>query len=157
MVAKIRSHLARLLETCRIRHCTAPIRAPHCNPVERTNRTIKIMISQCVERDHRRWDERLPKLKFAYNTAKHEAIDFTLAYLNHGRELIGLPIDERTDRPPADSPNRVEQRLCDTQEFVRIQLARAFHRQEQSLQFKMTRMVSKDRGVGLEKIICTIG
>lgn len=123
------SQLARLLETFKIHHRTAPVRAPHCNPVERANRTIKTMI-QYVDRDHKRWDEHLPELKFAFNTAKNEATNFTPAFLNYGHELIGAQVDERANRPPADAPNRVQQRLQDTQELVRIQLARAFQQQE---------------------------
>jgi len=40
----------------------------HCNPVERTNKTIKIMIAQYVGRNHH-WDQQIATLQFAYNTA----------------------------------------------------------------------------------------
>jgi hypothetical protein len=60
---------------------------PQCNPVERTNRTIKTMIAQYVGRNHRRWDEKLAALAYAYNSASHDATGFTPAYLNCGREL----------------------------------------------------------------------
>ncbi|KAL6417431.1 hypothetical protein ACFW04_012743 [Cataglyphis niger] len=65
--------LAARLKACHIEHRTAPVRAPHCNPVERTNRTIKTMIAQYVDRDHREWDEALHALQFAYNTARRLA------------------------------------------------------------------------------------
>lgn len=89
------AQLAKLLESFQIQHRTAPVQAPHCNPVERTNRTIKTMIAQFIEKDHRRWNERLIELQFAFNTAKHEATNFTPAYLNHGRELAGITKEER--------------------------------------------------------------
>lgn len=34
-------------------YVTTPAYASHCNPVEKTNRTIKTMISQFVEKDQR--------------------------------------------------------------------------------------------------------
>src|SRR5436190_4810744 len=79
-----------------IQHRTAPVRAPHCNPVERTNRTIKTMVAQYVGQDHRAWDEHIPALQFAYNTAPHDATGYTPAYLNCGRELaLPSPLPNR--------------------------------------------------------------
>lgn len=69
-----------------IQHRTAPVYAPHCNPIEKTNRIIKTMIGQFVEDDHRAWDEHLPALQFAFNTAVHDATSYTPVYLNHDRE-----------------------------------------------------------------------
>ncbi|KMQ93757.1 gypsy retrotransposon integrase-like protein 1-like protein [Lasius niger] len=63
-----------------IQHRTTPVYAPHCNPVERTNRTVKTMIGQLVDKDHRNWDENLPALQFAFNTAVHEATGYTPAF-----------------------------------------------------------------------------
>lgn len=112
-----------------IQHRTTPVYAPHCNPVERTNRTVKTMIGQFVERDHRNWDEQLPALQFAFNTAVHEATGYTPAFLNHGRELAAPHPD---DTPPATErqPHEIHQQLKDAYEVVRINMARAFQRQE---------------------------
>ncbi|KMQ85388.1 reverse ribonuclease integrase, partial [Lasius niger] len=74
------------LKECDIKHQTAPVYSPHCNPVKRTNRTVKTMIGQFVYKN-RDWDENLPALQFAYNTATHDATGFSPAYLNYGREL----------------------------------------------------------------------
>jgi len=41
------------LETFGVRHQTAPTYAPHCNPVECINKTIKTMIAQYIGRNHR--------------------------------------------------------------------------------------------------------
>ncbi|KMQ93144.1 gypsy retrotransposon integrase-like protein 1-like protein [Lasius niger] len=45
-----------------IKHRITPVYTPQCNPVERTNCTVKTMISQYVEDDHKNWDEHLPAL-----------------------------------------------------------------------------------------------
>jgi len=89
-----------LLRNFGIRHRTAPAYAPQCNPVERTNKTVKTMIAQYVGRNHRHWDQRIATLQFAYNTARHEATGYTPAFLNHGRELNGpTPTNAVTPRP----------------------------------------------------------
>ncbi|KAL6419674.1 hypothetical protein ACFW04_011286 [Cataglyphis niger] len=121
--------LAARLKACQIEHRTAPVRAPHCNPVERTNRTIKTMIAQYVDRDHREWDEALNALQFAYNTAVHDATGYTPAFVNHGRELVP-PTSAVPRNPAAPTPDVVQQRLQEAEEVVRINLARSFQRQE---------------------------
>ncbi|KAL6417477.1 hypothetical protein ACFW04_012705 [Cataglyphis niger] len=70
------------------------------------------MISQYVGKKHRRWDEYIPQLQFAYNTARQAATGYTPAFLVHGREL------------------RVRHALEDAHEVVRINLARAFQHQQ---------------------------
>lgn len=111
-----------------IRHRFTPAYAPQCNPVERTNRTIKTMIAQYVKKRHRTWDEHLDEIQFAYNTATHEATGYTPAYLNHGRELRRP--HEPEGRGSGTTPHSLQKRLEDAYELVRIQLARAFQRQE---------------------------
>jgi len=48
------TQLAEVLRSFQIEHRTTPVRAPHCNPVERTNKTSKIMISQFLGKNHQR-------------------------------------------------------------------------------------------------------
>lgn len=122
-----------------------PPYSPQCNPVERANRTLKTMIAQFCEADHRDWDEKLGELTFALNTAKQESTGFTPAFLNYGREL-NVPgaicsnqvQEERTvhaTRDPKevkeDVTHRMEQihHLQEAYEFVHTQLHRAFDRQ----------------------------
>lgn len=68
-------------------HFTPPY-TPQCNPVERVNRVIKIMIASYIEADHREWDKHLPEFQLAYNSMYHTTIDTTPAFLNRGRHLI---------------------------------------------------------------------
>lgn len=81
-------------------------------------------------KNHRRWDDHLPALLYAYNTVKHEATGFTPAYVNQGRELAGPHKDERGRAAAADPPDRTRRRLAELHELVRINLARGFQRQE---------------------------
>ncbi|KMQ84783.1 reverse ribonuclease integrase [Lasius niger] len=113
------------LKECGIKHRTAPVYSPHCNPVERTNRTVKTMISQFVDKNHRDWDENLPALQIAYNTATHDATGFSLAYLNYGREPCPPHPGDGTRAGDAD-PAALPQKLNDAYALVRVKLARAF-------------------------------
>ncbi|KMQ82407.1 Uncharacterized protein F44E2.2 [Lasius niger] len=87
------------------------------------------MISQYVEQDHRSWDETIPALQYAYNTATHDATEYTPAFLNHGRELA-TPSPAAPPTGPAGKPDVIRSRLEKAYELVRLLLARAFQRQE---------------------------
>lgn len=120
-----------------------PAYTPQCNPVERTNRTIKTMISQYVDKDQRTWDERLPALQFAYNTAWHETTGYTLAYLNCGRELVS-PVSERTEEAQdTTTPEGINKQLQEAFEVVKINLAKAF--QKQKRYYDLRRRASKPK------------
>lgn len=82
------TQLEKLLAAYSIKHMYIPAHTPQCNPIECTNRTIKTMITQYVDRNHRNWDERIPEFQFAFNSARYDATDYTSAYLNLGRELL---------------------------------------------------------------------
>jgi len=88
------------------------------------------MISQFVGKNHRRWDEHLPAIQYAYNSADHDATGFSPAYLNYGRELSPPHPTDRERPHEATPPSRWSRRLADAKELVRVNLARAFHRQE---------------------------
>lgn len=116
-------------------HRTAPAYTLQCNPVERTNRTIKT-IAQYVGKKHRHWNENISQLQFAFNTAKQEATRYTPAFLLHGRELSHLhPDDRRPSRAATIAPETIRQSLEDVFEVVRINLAR-FQRQQQHYDFR---------------------
>lgn len=54
---------------------------------ERLNKTIEDMLSMYVDVQHKNWDEILPYITFAYNTAKQETTRMTPFSLVHGREV----------------------------------------------------------------------
>jgi len=56
-----------LLEELGIAQFFTPPNTPQANPVERTNKTLKTMIAQFCENDHRKWDISLPELEFCHN------------------------------------------------------------------------------------------
>ena len=118
-----------LLQDHGIRHRTTPVYTPQCNPVERTNRTLKTMISQYVGNRHRTWDQHLTALQYAYNSARHDATGYSPAVVNYGREM---PAPHPQDRPRQNTTRDVPsviKRLEDIREIVRMNLDRAFERQ----------------------------
>ena len=52
-----------------VHHTIIPPYHPQANPVERANRTLKTMIASYLRERHNTWDEKLPELVFALNTA----------------------------------------------------------------------------------------
>ncbi|KAI1290446.1 Transposon Ty3-G Gag-Pol polyprotein [Halotydeus destructor] len=65
--------------------------------VERTNHTIKEMMSSMVSEGHKNWDIYLPIVTYAINTAKHEVTKFSPFYLVFGY-VPRDPIDNRIGR-----------------------------------------------------------
>lgn len=63
-----------------------PVYSPHCNFVERNNRTIETAI-RCYVEDHQDWDLELSKIRQAINTAKHEVTNFSPSFLVFGRHV----------------------------------------------------------------------
>ena len=78
-------YLRSLLEEYGIRHVTTPPYHPQANPVERTNRTLKTMISTFVAEDHRNWDMHIHEFRNAVNTAFQTSLKTSPAFLNFGR------------------------------------------------------------------------
>ncbi|XP_039309945.1 uncharacterized protein LOC120358758 [Solenopsis invicta] len=88
------------------------------------------MIAQYVDRDHRNWDERIPELQLAYNTARHEATGYTPAFLNLGREIFTPARVGEATPPPTPPPDDTRRYLEEAHDLVRIHLARAFQKQQ---------------------------
>ncbi|XP_044312732.1 uncharacterized protein LOC123037173 [Drosophila rhopaloa] len=64
--------------------------APYCpqeNPTERTNRTVKTLVSQLSEGDQSTWDNMLPEISRAINSSVSDSTGYTPAFLTQGREL----------------------------------------------------------------------
>ena len=70
-----------------IQQSLTPIYHPQANPVERKNRDLKPRLAILVENDHTLWEEKLPTIRFAMNTAKCDTTGETAAFLQFGREL----------------------------------------------------------------------
>ncbi|UYV79051.1 K02A2.6-like [Cordylochernes scorpioides] len=79
--------LQELTNKCGIKKKTTTAYHPQTNGLtERLNRTISDMLSMYMDLDQKNWDEMLPFITFAYNTAKQESTGFTPFFLIHGRE-----------------------------------------------------------------------
>ena len=57
---------------------------------ERLNKTIADMIAMYVDVEHKTWDEVLPYVTFAYNTAVQETSGMTPFQLVHGRKVTTM-------------------------------------------------------------------
>ncbi|GFX73319.1 retrovirus-related Pol polyprotein from transposon 17.6 [Trichonephila clavipes] len=86
--AVFRSRLvSSLVDLCNIDHrFTTAYHSQTNGLTERFNKTLADMLSMYVEVEQKNWDEILPFVTFAYNTAKQETTGFTPFYLLHGRE-----------------------------------------------------------------------
>lgn len=132
----VSNQFQKFLQQCNIhQRCNAPY-APQSNPTERANRVIKTMIAQYIENDHRRWDEHLPELMFALNTAIHTSTGFSPAYLNFGRD----------PRPPhrihesnGENNQPSADHLENLRDLVRANLTKAYN--QQSRQYNLRRRV----------------
>lgn len=62
---------------------------PQTNITERTNRTLKAMISSYVKDNHRQWDRWIAEFRYAINTAWQESTGLTPAEIALGRKLKG--------------------------------------------------------------------
>lgn len=90
------------------------------------------MIAQYVGKNQKTWDNLLPELQFAINSAKHESTKFSPAYLNFQREILppNTLVSNVTKNLPRKDP-RVE-KLQETMDLVRLNLARAFSDQSRN-------------------------
>ena len=63
--------------------------------VKRLNQSLINMLATYIKEDQSDWDEFIPYMLYAYQTAKHESTDETPYYLMHGRDPTG-PHDVQT-------------------------------------------------------------
>ncbi len=68
---------------------------PQTNLTERVNKTLKTMIASFVGDNYSNWDQWLPELRFAINSAHHESTGVTPAQLMLGRSLKDCYINHR--------------------------------------------------------------
>ena len=69
-----------------VHNTNTPTYHPQANPVERANRTLKTMVASYLKEPHNTWDEKLPELLFAMNTAVHSSTRISPAMLLYGRQ-----------------------------------------------------------------------
>ncbi|GBN53239.1 Transposon Tf2-9 polyprotein, partial [Araneus ventricosus] len=75
-------------QTCNflgIKQDLIPVYHPQANPSERKNRDLKPRLAILVRDEHDSWEEKLPMIRFALNTAKCETTNHTAAFLQFGR------------------------------------------------------------------------
>ncbi|KAM7306819.1 uncharacterized protein ISCGN_010478 [Ixodes scapularis] len=96
---------------------------------ERLNKTIADMISMYVDVEHKTWDEVLPYVTFAYNTAVQETTGFTPFQLVHGRKVTTM-LDAMLPHEPADNESDDAQVVAQRAEEV-CQLARLLIQDQQ--------------------------
>lgn len=77
------------VDLCR-RYSTKPFYTalyyPRANHTERTNQTVKTMLSAYIKDSHKSWDKNLAAITCAIRTSKHETIGYSPYYVNFGRE-----------------------------------------------------------------------
>jgi hypothetical protein len=129
-------HFTELLNSFGVKHRLTPAYTPQANPVERTNRTLKTMIAQYCEQNHRLWDRHLKDFEFAINTSRNDSTGYTPAFLTYGRELdvphaIYHRAENNTTTDTTDVVPRTDRLklLYDTFQLVKINLNRAFTNQ----------------------------
>ncbi|KZS10102.1 Uncharacterized protein APZ42_025511 [Daphnia magna] len=121
--------------------------------VERMNHTMVAMLSMYVSADHRDWDEALPYVCFAYNTARQESTGYSPFILLYGREPM-FPIDLElgadanprlvTSRTAPDYATQVVTELAKARALVHTRLGvaqdnqrREYDSRHRELQFKV--------------------
>ncbi|XP_044317458.1 uncharacterized protein LOC123038064 [Drosophila rhopaloa] len=123
---------------------TAPY-SPQQNLTERANRTIKTMIAQYVNQDHRTWDQLLPEVSLAINTSTSDSTGFSPAYRVQGRELR-LPgaLFDAVASDLHDSPLDPTERAKRLQEAFRTALeTNQIASQEQSRHYNLRRRATR--------------
>ncbi|WP_316399454.1 DDE-type integrase/transposase/recombinase [Bradyrhizobium sp. 33ap4] len=97
---------------------------------ERLNKTIGDMLAMYVDIEHKTWDEILPYVTFAYNTAIQETTGYTPFHLVYGREPTTM-LDAMLPHQPDPEIDLDAIRISERAEEAR-QLARVRIQQQQS-------------------------
>ena len=92
-----------------VSHYTTTPYYPQASLVERVNRNLKSALKVFYHHSQNRWDEDLPWLSVAFNTAVHESSKYTPDLLFLGREMK-CPLLTRWDLSSVDEPGTAEDR-----------------------------------------------
>ncbi|KAF4518729.1 hypothetical protein B566_EDAN005182 [Ephemera danica] len=80
--------IGKLLEEWGVQHIFITPYHSQANSTERVNRNLKAMLQAYCSKNQKCWDENLPSLRFAINTAVHETTGLTPAELHLGKKLV---------------------------------------------------------------------
>ena len=86
-----------------------PVYHPEANPVERKNRDLKAQLAIIVQNHHDQWDQCLPAIRFAMNSAKCQSTGYTAAYLTFGREMRTLDDVQHDVKKIVESENFLQE------------------------------------------------
>ena len=87
-----------------VHYTHTPTYHPQANPVERANRTLKTMVVSYLKERHTTWDEKLPELLFAMNTAVHSSTGVSPAMMLYGRQPEPPGTQHRLQEVAAETP-----------------------------------------------------
>ena len=97
-----------LLRERGVHHTHTPTYHPQANPVERANRTLKTMVASYLKERRTTWDEKLPELLFAMNTAVHSSTGISPAMMLYGRQPEPPGTQRRLQEVAAETPAQEE-------------------------------------------------
>ncbi|GFU12318.1 retrovirus-related Pol polyprotein from transposon 17.6 [Trichonephila clavipes] len=139
--AVFRSRLvSSLVDLCNIDHRFTTAYHPQTNGLtERFNKTLADMLSMYVDVEQKNWDEILPFVTFAYNTAKQETTGFTPFYLLHGREAE-TTLDTILPFCPNDFDDnnitKIAARAEESRQLARVHTLRSSRQRSSTLRFQ---------------------
>ncbi|GFU82093.1 retrovirus-related Pol polyprotein from transposon 412 [Trichonephila clavipes] len=148
--AVFRSRLvSSLVDLCNIDHRFTTAYHPQTNGLtERFNKTLADMLSMYVDVEQKNWDEILPFVTFAYNTAKQETTGFTPFYLLHGREAE-TTLDTMLPFCPNDFDDnnitKIAARAEESRQLARVHTLRAQDKRSSTLRFQTPNGILRSR------------
>lgn len=123
---------AQLIEDIFKLSCTQHRKATAYHPqtnglTERLNKTIADMLSMYVDVQHKTWDQVLPYVTFAYNTAIQETTRFTPFRLVYGREVqttLDAMLPHDTDASLTSDAEQLTQHAEEARQLARIHITK---------------------------------
>ncbi|GBL79432.1 Retrovirus-related Pol polyprotein from transposon 412 [Araneus ventricosus] len=117
---------------CNVGHRMTTAYHPQTNGLtERFNKTLADMLSMYVHVEQRNWDQILPFVTFAYNTARQETTGLTPFYLLHGREAettLDTIFPYSPDGATQDYLQRLLNQTEESRQLARLRTLEAQHR-----------------------------
>jgi hypothetical protein len=135
-----------------IEHITTTLYYPQDSLVERANRNLKSALKVFHHQSQERWDEDLPWISAAFNTAVHESSKFTPDVLFLGRE-IKSPLSTRWDLTSHDeATKKMARQTFWTQAYnnlkaARDRVARRYNENRKPHQYKVGDLVMYKRNL----------